>query len=68
MSEPEKLKPTATVVITPVSLLDSEIVASITGKSTDIKQSVNKGCTLELCFTKTKEDYKHAVINPFASN
>ena len=53
-----------TVIGIPVSLPDGEIVASIVEKSIDIKQLVNRGCTFELCFIKTKkEDYKHAVIN-----
>ena len=43
------------------SFPDREIIANIVEKSSDIKQLVNKGCTLELCFTETK-DYKHAVI------
>ena len=44
-----------------LSLLNGEIIVSIAEKSTDFKQFVNKG-TLELCATKTRGNYKHAVI------
>ena len=60
--ELRKLKPKMTVVGISVSLQDGEIKTSIVEKSTDIKELLYKGCTLELCFTKAKGEYKHAVI------
>ena len=62
VSEPKKLKPKMTIVGIPASLSDSEIVTSITDKSSEIKDLVNKGSTMELCFTRVKGEYKHAVI------
>ena len=62
VSEPRKLKPKMTIVGIPVSFSDSEIITSIIEKSTEIKDLVNRSYTLELCFTKTKGEYKHAVI------
>ena len=62
VSEPRKLKPMMTVVGISAPLQDGEIITSILEKSTNIKQYLNKGLTLGLCFTKTKGDYKHAVI------
>ena len=67
MSEPRKLKPKMTVVEIPASLSDGEIMASIAEKSTDIKEFVNKDCTLKLCFTKTKGNYEHAEIHSLIS-
>ena len=66
VSGPRKLKLKMTVVGIPVSLLDNEIIANIAEKSTDIKHLLNKGCTLELCFTKTKGDFKHAIMKMLA--
>ena len=51
-----------TVVGIPVSLPDGEITTSIIEKSAEIRDLVGKGCTLELCFTKAKGEYKHAVV------
>ena len=62
MSEPKKLKPKMTIFGIPVSLPDGEIVTSIIEKSAEIKDLVNNGSTLELCFTREKGEYKYAVI------
>ena len=43
-SEPRKLEPKMTVV----GILNVEIITSITEKSINIKQLLNKDCTLEL--------------------
>ena len=62
VSEPKKLKPKMTIVGIPISLPDSEIVTSICEKSAEIKEFVDKGFTLELCFSRAKGDNKYAVI------
>ena len=50
--EPRKLIPKMTVVGIPVSLSGGEITTIIAEKSIDIKELLNKGCTLQLCFSK----------------
>ena len=62
VSEPKKLTPKMTVVGIPKSFPDEEITSSIAEKSADIKDLLDSGCKLDLCFTKEKGEYKHAVI------
>ena len=44
------------------TLPDVKITTNIAKKYNDIMQLFNKGCTLKLCFTEAKGEYKHAVI------
>ena len=62
VSEPKKLLPKITLVGLPKSFPDCDIIDGIVNKNVKVKELKNEGYTLELIFTKTKGDFKHAVI------
>ena len=62
VSEPKKLLPKITLVGLPKSFPDCDILDGILNKNRKLNELKNEGYTLELIFTKTKGDFKHAVI------
>ena len=62
VSEPKKMLPKMTVTGLSLSMDDSDIIPSILNKNSRIKILVESGSTLNLLFTRTKNDAKSAII------
>ena len=62
LTEPAKLLPKMTVTGISATHPDEDIISGIIDKSEAIKDMMDKGSSMELCFAKSQGEYKYAVI------